>query len=1135
MSTTSRKPTGATVVNKAESAVAGRPPVLCTEDCQPCTRLGWTFLAVTPGVVPKEFEDALTKESYQWPKAVYDTHFVNLPREGTLPVVRPLRQGYVTVIFPARQRADVWQVSPEGLTRKILHQVDAKQYAAMQSTFLTDTPAKACSRGAANVPGSLIHVEHAADVAEIWVGFTPHLLAPSVFAAFLLNETRTQPLPDGKTMEKPLRELHGRTLSPSGVLAGEFPPGVLPINEHALLTIADFVKQPSAKFKQAFELCTKPLDERRGGLAEEFTANVRYMEKANSPPKNPTQYVDRSLIVMLDDDIGVMTDHNTFRLAAVEAKQLWAIGGEGIHQKPDPARAWALRSSLHLDMVLQWEKHAAAKRITDATRDVMERRYGAMTTKEAFDARQAQGGYEPGTTFEPTFAQATPTDRKNGRVDEEGNKLDANGKKILVQVPSQQHAGGLTVLGRVRLPDAVVEKKANENGADTAEGMRDRLEGRVDMGKVKEFRKAFQEESDRWDQRIAALDKDFLAWRNCERFHNSYLHLLEHRIKLITIDASLGTLDQQTADLAARFAVVNQAVGGGALTIHTAKALAQLYKLNPADPLNWFDYSFFKIFEWREEVWKDAGNHSEQNEGVAAMRSLAQTVRESIAKQRNRFQLENTLNSIIAARAQMVNFIAASVDKKMAESLGIAAVSEGEARQAYRVHVKVSLLNEELISLEHDVRIRQKFVFNLQMPVGVALDELRDAMNQGAMPVDFKSKNQTTRQERRLTERQFAKLKGRINTEMNYPVLLNRELLDKLRAQAVKDGKQLVKIVPDAHLGLSSGPFMVPEHVANRLVREQAVTLRQALTDNNQGTILGAIFMTQVWALFDTGIKMFTEEGIEQVDGVLSTLSTALGLMETRNTTRLLIYTMQADGARTLKLELATNIAKVRLSAGLFGAAASAVDASLAFVRGQHASRAGDNKAAVGYYAATTLYALSAISSAFGSVFTYTAFAASGPVMGMGVATSALLGAWLMGAGIVLSIVAFGFMLYVLHVKYHHMDIFLDRSYWGLGKRTEGKFGEVTREQLEGILNDRNLDRHSKFVILRNLVHRGMRAEIEALNVLPIGLQIDFEWNKNLFKPDAVVFKVTTQRWPAKRNIDLRIDLYEADGAPRSQ
>lgn len=1132
---TTDKPSKTILIKETESGVAGIPPLYCDTECPPCHRVSLQCLVVTPSVVPIEHAKALKEAGHGWPTGSFDTAFAGIQREGTVPVVRIARAGYFVVINTARQTADIWRHAPDGLNRKIMNQVTAKEYADLQSQFTAGTEEKVCSRKAANVPGTLINIDRASDVAEVWIGYTPHLWLPSVFENFLLNKPGSRPGPDGKLVTKPVRELHGRTISPSGILGGQFQPGTMPINQLSLEgTVADFVKEATPAFKKAFELALKPLDAERIGLAETFEKSVRALERISSPKENPKLYDHTSFIVMVDDDLGVMEQHNNYRHAAAEAKKAWMAGAEGITDVVDPVRPWALRSSLHVDMVLRWEAAREAAAITERTRDTMHRRYGANVTKEQFDARQSQGGYPPGTTFEPSYEKAANPEVKSGKTDEEGYKLDADGNKIPVKVPSVQHRDGLTLKGRVRLPDEMVTTQANRNGAEKAEGMRSRLVRRIDMQQVSFFRSEFKAESERWDERIAKLDRDCIAFRNGPRFGATYLNQFARSIDLTEPNLALGSIGQQITDFANKLRAAEAAIGGGAITIDSAKDLARLYKLPPDNPLKWFDNAVSEAFNFTKAAFLDPGNRSEAAEGMVGIRAIKDSVAQILNSQLQQHNFESTLTSLLAARSQMVNLVAASIDAKTAEALGIAAVSRQEAQRAFRVHVKFGMLAEELVRTRPGERALRQYVFNIRVPAGMAIDEVRDAIAGRVMPASFEPRKETTRGENRRTFEQFRKLNGVIDDEVHFPVLLNKSQLEKLQKEAIAKGEDLVEILPDAQLGMKSGPIKVPKFVAQRLIQEQAVTARQAVLSTGEGKLLLSITSVQVWALWDTAYKMFTKEGIEQADAVLSTLSTSLAILETRSTLSLHVYTLRADGARTVTVDLASGMATARRAAGLFGAGASIVDAVLAFVRADNAYRSGDKSTGLAYGIASGLYTISGAATIASAFATYQAFAGTGLfVNSLGITGAAMMGAWLMSVGIVLSIVAFGFMLYALYTTYQSMDIFLDRSYWGLGNRAEGKFGKVTRRQLQDVANDRKLAINGKRNTLKHIAALGMKEEVDALQALPIGLQITFEWHKNWFSDEAVVFKVACGRWPKDhRKVTLKMEMLVATGAP---
>lgn len=1106
---------GQKIINNTAKAVAGKPVCDPKAPCQPCQRADLQLLVVIPSVVSLDHAAALKDAGYAWAPS-FDAAFGSLKREATVPVARVMREGYVYLYYLHRKRWDVWQVLHNGLTRKIMNQVDKSEYEKMQSSFSGAPAPKTCSRGAANIPAQLISIPGAQTTPKLWLAFSAQLWSGYALQRFADNPQVEVPGPDGKPVKQELRAVRGREISPKGLIAGSFSHSALPLNQAGMEHgVADFVAVASADYKRAFDIRLTPLDDARPGTAGMFVDAVRKLERASAPTSAPDLYINKSIILMLPDPLGVVEQHNQLRLAEQEAKRLWTIGANGVTQAPDPERVWKLRSSMHAQMIEDWEAAMDAQRITNAVSRQMHRNVIPMTEEEF--ARQKNAGKVPaGTQWQPLHVL------DGGR---QGNfKLDANNKPIFQTVASRYSLGSQTRLGRVSLPPDMVKKAADKHGAGKATGFRDRLRGRLDFAGMTSFNDQFKSESEAWDQRILRFDRDYLAWRNGSAFMSFLLYDFNNKIKFAKVIPAFGSLDQQVGDVIARMIALDKAFGGGGITSASITALAKLYHLKPDNPASWLDNAMYEPFSFHDEVVMDPGNRSEAGEGKYALKSLGDGLLEAFKRSKERERFEHAARNILAARAQLTNVIASTIDAKTAKNLGLQALSRAQASQVYQMHIKMSLLFEELLDSDSMQRSAQKFVFNMKVPVGVAIDTVREGMHARLLPTQYTPKNETRRAERRFDEDQFRKLKGKFKGEMNYPVLLDREMIAKMNAQAVKNGESLVEVVPDGRLGMSSGKIMIPQDVARRMIREQATTTIGALKTPGGG-VLGAIGFVQLWALISTTIKIFEEEGMEQADGVLSTLSSVLALGETGSLVGLHVWTMRNDGMRTITAQSATSMARVRFAAGAFGAAASVVDAALAFVRAGHARRSNDAATAHAFMGAGFTYAASAGASIFGTFSTYQAYMAKGAIVRFaGVRAAMLMGGWAMGVGIVLSLAAFGYMLYALHAAYQMTDIFLDRSYWGKGEHE--KFGKLTREQIARIRNDKTVNVGSRRHAIELAVNAGMAAEIESFFGLTVGLKVSFEWHKNWFKEDAVVLTVETGDWPIWREFAYKIEVF---------
>lgn len=1108
------------IIDKASKAVAGKQVCDPKSPCQPCQRADLQLLIVLPSVVPADHKTALGDAGYAWAPS-FDPAFAGIKREATMPVARIMREGYVYLYYLHRKRWDVWQVMENGLTRKIMNQVDKKEYEKLQAGFVGVPAPKSCSRGSANVPAHLISVPGAKTTPKLWLAFSSQLWSGYVLQRFADNPEVDVPGADGKPVKMDLRATRGREISPQKVIADGISNWALPLNQPALEhAVADFVKSASEPFRRAFDITLTPFNEGRPGKADLFVEAVRKLEKASAPPSSPELYLNKSIILMLPDPLGVVEQHNNLRLVQQEAKRLWTIGANGVSQAPDPERVWKLRSSLHADMIEQWEAASDAKRITDQVNRDMHKNIRPMT-EEQFLRDRANGKLPPGTEWQPVYfldggLKGKPT-------------LDANKEPIAQTTASIYNPGTQTRLGRLILPPDMVEQQANKHGADKATGFRERLRGRLNYQAMLAFRAEFKIESEKWDKRIVQFDRDYLTWRDASIFRSFVLYDFNSKISLVKLDPALGSADQQAGDVIARVIALEKALGGGAISPESSAALAAQYRLKSDDSAKWITDSLYNPFSFEKEVWDDPGNRSEAAEGVAATKSLVGLGIDSFRRNKDRHRFESAARTLLETHAQLTHLVASALDAKTAKNLGLQTISQDQARRCIRFHIKIELLIEDLVVSSPAQLNAQKFVFNMKIPAGVALNEVHAAMHARLMPTEFAARADTTKKSRQYARKQFKTLRDTFTGSVHYPVLLDHAMIEKMQSEAVASGKRLVEVVPDGELGLSSGRVMLPEDVARRMIREQAVTARMKW--RGEGLVLRSVVFVQLLAIYDTGTKIFTEQGVSQEDAVLSTISTVLGLLESHNLMKLHAFTLQANGMRTMSVNVATSMSHVRMRAGQFGAAASIIDATLAFVKAGQAKRAGDKATAKAFNMAGALYLGSAFLSVVGAFATYQSYVAQGIIVrALGVRGAVLMGGWATGVGIVLSLAAFGYMLYALHTAYQMTDIFLDRSYWGKGEHE--KFGYNAYAEIARIGRNKAMKSDARGLALNTAVNDGMTAEIEAFLGLTIGLKITFEWHKNLLTNEIVAFKVEAVEWQPTQKMTLKMALFAGSGAP---
>lgn len=1105
------------IIDNASKAASGKPVCDPKSPCQPCQRADLQLLIVLPSVVPTDHKAALGDAGYAWAPS-FDPGFVLIKREATIPIARVMREGYVYLYYLHRKRWDVWQVMENGLTRKIMNQVDKKEYERLQAGFAGGPVPKSCSRGSANVPAHLISVQGAKTTPKAWLAFSSHLWSGYVLQRFADNPQVDVPGMTGTSVKKDLRALRGREINPQKIISDGMSHSALPLNQAALEhSVADFVRSASPEYKRAFDVTLTPLNEGRFGMAADFVEAVRKLERASAPPAAPELYLNKSIILMLPDPLGVAEQHNHLRLVEKEAKSAWMIGANGVQQAPDLERVWKLRSSMHIDMIEQWEAATDAKRITDEVSNKMHANRPPIT-EEDFSRQMKSGRLPAGTRWEPDYLRekSAPFSRELGDF-----VLDEKGQKQPHTVKSQYVPGETTRLGRITLPSDVVKKEAEKFGTKEAAGFRSRLRSRLDFSALDAFRKEYNAESERWDKRIERFDRDHLGWREGTDCISATLHDFSHNINLRQFNPKFGSMDQQVDDLFARVISLEKTSGGGAIGPDSAKALASLYKRNPSDPLHWIDSAMYAPFNFEKEVYDDPGNKTEASEGLAGMYDFAASLAEVYKRNKSRHVYERAAASIIATRVQLTNLVASAMDRKTAKNLAMIPVTETQALKFFKLHVAVELLHESLLYRTPQQRSTEKFVINIKIPTGVGADLLREGMTTRVVPAEYTDKTKTSKHQRQFTQKQFEKLKTKLKGRMDYPVLLDRQMIAKM-ITANPTGN-MVEVVPDATLGLSSGKFKIPAALADELIREQSFHAKDIIGGGS--VLLGGIGCVQVLALWDAAKKMQTEKGIAQEDGLLSTMSSVMGLLETVSSSVLHVWSVRTDGMRSMRVSSAATMAGWRLAAARFGAAASVIDGALAFVKAGQAERSGDKKTAFVFNVAGTFYLASAALNVASALAIFQSQMGSGLIVEwFGVRGAMALGNWLAGVGLVLSLIAFGTMLYAIHTAYQMTDYFLDRSYWGLGEHET--FGRISRTEIGRIRNNRALNEHSRNREVITLVNNGVTAEVEAFLGLTIGAKVEFEWHRNMFSNEEVTFKLEALTWPFTQMLSLRIELF---------
>ena len=245
---------------KAAQAVGGKPVCDPNAPCQPCHRTDLQLLVVVPSVVVSEHKSDIDLASYAFAPS-FDAEFVGMKRNGSLPVARVMKQGFVYVYYLERQRWDLWQVAPSGLTRKIMHQVDTSKYAELQPGFGGEQSPKNCSRGAANVPAHLISISGALSANEVWLAYSSDVWTSLTLQRYADNPEVEMPGSAYKTVKRKLRDVRGRQINATDAAAGKLQPFCLPLNVAALEhSVLDFASKIGTKLSAGCEAVQHPLD-----------------------------------------------------------------------------------------------------------------------------------------------------------------------------------------------------------------------------------------------------------------------------------------------------------------------------------------------------------------------------------------------------------------------------------------------------------------------------------------------------------------------------------------------------------------------------------------------------------------------------------------------------------------------------------------------------------------------------------------------------------------------------------------------------------------------------------------------------------------------------------------------------------
>ncbi len=1097
--------------SKVLDAVGGEPTACAMATCQPCHRVDLQLLVVTQSVVHKRHATALSDAGYVWDDRFDDT-FGAVHRDATIPVARLARQGFLYVFYEDRQRWDVWQVMDKSLNRKILHQVDADQYRQLLPSFIKAKDPKACSQGAKNVQAQLICIEGAAAVTSVWLAYAPRLWAHTVLRRYADNPTVKTPGPGGKPVEQELRALRGRRISPKALIdPAATAPGCVPLNRAMLSTrIADFVDKSSASYASAFEFSINPLDAVRFNMAQAFVERVRALERASGPSTKPDLYMNTSRIVMLPDDVGAIEEYNHLRLIAKEAREAWLTGGpdqDGNHS--DPLRPWKILSSSHEEMI------------------------EASVFAEDFKMRQQYASFG---AYQKTITSYEYEVIRRNEI--------ATGKQY--NPPGTQYVQVSPNWVRVVPPKAVLDKQLEDMAHEATRKRIERYRGKVRMqgadGLIK-FRQDFKAGIVMWDQHVAALDADFVAWLKHPRLAVTMKHDFDHAINLVKLDGDRTVVTQQIVDVMARIEAVDKAWGGGAIGPASIVELAKAYGKDPNAPATWINNAMLEPFGYAKAIAEDTGKQKDIAERVNALgREMPKLVREGLHAAREVHWPK--FESLIAAGQQAALLIGSSVDAEHASAKGITQAPLSEAERAFKIQCRTS----EIFSRMTDPRAEAHVTFKVKLETGEVLDRMTDAVRRKALQealsrqqVQFEmdAKSNTTRQTRRTTSNDLKRLTGRKGLDVPefHSVIVSEKVLAQLEREAARAGEEVVEVVADDTLGKTfPRAFKLPKATALTLVGDQMSAARASMRAlwSGQAAVASVLGIFQVRSLLDALDKLEKVDGYAYTDALMSVFTGMTGVTEGGLNIVSGYFSLRASGGQLVLGSTLTRAAVVRLAAGVAGVAGGVFDAVASYAKYQSAKNRGSSEAAAQFWRSATDFGWSAAGFAVGAGLgfakaTVARFAISRLIVARlgGAAVAELIGASATGFGIIFMIAGFAWALYAESLEDDVVEVFLKRTYWGLGDSAAEKFGAAEKPVATKAIRGRSsLVGDEDINALVRWSNTGMNQERDGLGALSVGLKFSVEWIAHWFSENVLAIRlegVAQGEGILRANFDLEV------------
>ena len=812
------------------------------------------------------------------------------------------------------------------------------------------------------------------------------------------------------------------------------------------------------------------------------------MTTARKARSDPTQYLDKSLVVMLPDDVGVVEQHNHLRLCAQEAQRAWVAGAPDFNKKnDDPLRSWKLRSSLHAEMIEHWVFAEKAER-----------------EKALYDA----GGYRDHQTIsEQEYQQVRAQERATGKpYYPSGTAIVANNSNP----PTY----------RVTLPERHTKEGLEGIAAAGSKGRIERYRGKLRMGELQKFRDDFKAGAEGWQAHIAKFDSDYVAWLTGPQLASTLRYDFNQGIKLTRPNAEHGTVQQQVEEYLDHIGALEKAWGGGAISPVSMKELSKAYGKDPEAPAKWIDKALLEPWEMFKAIADDPGKQKDAAEKINGLvLEMPEVVKEALQARHERH--EEHIHSLTHVHQQAAQLQATLLDPAKAQHIGAAVTTPEEVTRAFTVHVRTAAV----VNIMLNPRAERYVTIAIKLPASETLDQVAATIHPPKLEATLETKNTTARQERRKSRSTLRKLDGYqtkgLQTPEFQPLILTEARLAELTRQAVRQGEALVDVVAEGTLGKLSQSFKLPKSTALKLVAEQAGFAKAAwqAVASRQAGVVGVVGFFQFMSLRSAMHKLGEEEGYAYADTLMTVMGSTAGLLEGSLGLTAAVFEIKASGSKLVLASRVTWGASLRAVAGVAGAASSGFDAVAAFAKYRSRLERGEKEASTIYASSSGLFLLSSASLLGGTGIafanaTVARFAISRLVVTRlgGAAAAELLGSSLTGIGIVLGVLGFAGMLYAESLEDDLNEVFLKRSYWGNGERSEAKFAA----------SEEPADKRDIEAVIR-WAQRGIRFEVDGFTALSVGFKASLVWHSNIASSNMIQARIEAATGNDKRRVSYEL------------